>query len=279
MPMEMMKMLPLLAQKDPDARRAAMADILHAAKLPYTVQKGQPDAKKIVEAENFLVKIGVPEQPCVLFCAHYDAVHGSVGANDNAAAVCMLAELAHALSARGITAEFAFFDGEENGRAGSRLYVREMDKQSVTAVVNVDLCGYGDTIVLMDKGGAKKAALSAFCGKQILQNHAVQAVKYLPESDDASFRGTQIPVINVAVVPRWDIQFLNALATYGGGLLGRPPEFDLILEQMEVTTTMHGGFRDTLENVQPQAVQRIYDYLLEAALAQPSQKKRTWFSK
>ena len=272
-------MLSLLAQTDSERRRAAMEEILRASKLPYTIQKGQPDPKKITVAQNFLVKLGAQEQPCVLFCAHYDAAYGSVGANDNAAAVCVLIQLARTLYEQGITAEFAFFDGEENGRAGSRLYVREMDRQTVTAVVNADLCGYGDTIAILDKSGAKKTVLSAFYEKELLKKHSVQFVKYLPESDDASFRGLQLPVFNLAVVPRWDIQFLNTLATYGGGLIGRPPEFDMILQQMEVTTTIHGGFRDTLQNIQPQAMQLVYDYLLEAILAQCVQKKRKWFLK
>lgn len=272
------EMIAALAQSDPDARRAALEELLCTAKLPYTIQKGQHNPKKLCVSENFLVKIGDPQDPCVLFCAHYDAVHGSCGANDNAAAVCVLISLATALNERGIPAEFAFFDGEESGRGGSKLYARELDKKSVTAVVNVDLCGYGDTIAMLSKGSGRKNAVHGFYSKEILKKYSVTAVKYLPESDDASFSGLQIPIISLAVVPRWDVQFLNALASYGGGLLGRPPEFEQMQQQMEITTTMHGGFRDTVESIQPEATELMYNYLLEAVTA-PKQQKTSIFSK
>ena len=57
--------------------------------------------------------------------------------------------------------------------------------------------------------------------------------------------------MSLCVVPRWDIQYLKAMATYGDGFLGRPPEFDMMLEQMEV-----------------------YEYLLEGVTAPPAVKKR-----
>ncbi|MEG0897600.1 MAG: M28 family peptidase [Ruthenibacterium sp.] len=279
MAVDFTKMLTLLACKDADARRAAMEEALRLSALQYTVQTDAENTKMLHPAQNFLVKIGDAAQPCLLFCAHYDALPGSLGANDNAAAVCILLALARTLSARGQTAEFAFFDAEESGRGGSKLYVRELAKGSVTGVINLDLCGYGDTLVILDKGHAKKKALRPFCGKDILQKHTAQLVKYLPESDDASFRGTQLPSMSLAIVPRWDIQYLNALSTYGGGFLGRPPEFEMMIGQMEVTTTMHGSFRDTLEAVQPDAMQRVYNYLLDACTAEEPAHTRSLFSR
>lgn len=272
--MEFLTQLPLLACKDADARRSAMMHALETARLPYTVQRAQPDEKRLRTAENYLVKIGEADAPCVLFCAHYDAYPGSFGANDNAAAVCILLDLAHTLQGQGATAEFAFFDAEEEKRAGSRLYMQQLEKGSVTAVVNLDLCGYGDTIVLFDKGCAAKPAMRPFCSKAIQKAHGAQLVKYLPESDDASFRASRIPTLSVAIVPRWDVQYLNALSTYGGGLIGQPPEFEMMMSQMEVSTTMHGGFRDTPEHVQPKAMQRIYDYLLDAFHTEPTRRWR-----
>lgn len=264
-----------LAQKDADARRAALEALLQEARLTYTVQTGKPDAKKLTEAKNYLVKLGEAVAPCLLFCAHYDAAPGSFGANDNAAAVCVLLALARTLAQRGETVEFAFFDGEETGRAGSRVYVRELARETVTGVVNVDLCGYGDTVVLLGNSRTQKPPLARFLRKTLLAAHGAQRVKYLPDSDDVSFRTAQLPVLSAAVVPRWDVSYLDTLATYGGGLLGRPPEFEMITGQMEVSTTMHGGFRDTPEHVQPEAMQRMYDYLL-AAFDAPAQEKRGW---
>ncbi|MEG0763233.1 MAG: M28 family peptidase [Oscillospiraceae bacterium] len=271
--------LNLLACKDADERRSAMEEALHRARLPYTVQDEPPNKKKLRFAKNFLVKIGDKDLPCVLFCAHYDAMQGSFGANDNAAAVSVLLRLAQSLQESGATAEFAFFDAEESGRAGSKLYVKELLKGSVNAVINLDLCGYGDTIALLDKGHNKKRALQQYCNKEILAKHNAQSVKYLPESDDVSFRNAQIPYTSIAVVPRWDIQYLNALSTYGGAFFGaRTPEFDMIMGQLEVVSTMHGGYRDTIESIQPSAMQQIYDFLLDAFTEEPKAKHK-WFAK
>lgn len=35
----------------------------------------------------------------------------------------------------------------------------------------------------------------------------------------------------------------------------------MMLGQMEVVTTMHGGFRDGLEWIQPEAMETVYRYL------------------
>lgn len=146
-------------------------------------------------------------------------------------------------------------------------------------MVNLDICGYGDTIAVCDRGNAKKEPLRSFCSEKILENHNGLLVKYLPPSDDGSFSGKRVPAISVAIVPHWDIQYLKALSHFGSGLLGQPPEFDMILSQMEVTTTMHGGYRDTPEWVEPKAMTRVYDYLMEALHAPADEKKKKIGSK
>lgn len=262
--MEFCRQVARLAQKDPDARRAALEAALQEAQLEYTVQTPRNSDGRLRTEQNYLLKLGDQQAPCLLFCAHYDAVPGSLGANDNAAAVSILLALAKRLRAEGKTAEFAFFDAEEQKRAGSKLYVQELEKGSVTGVVNLDLCGYGDTLVLLDKGYLKRSALRAFADKKRLERQDARVVKYLPESDDVSFRSSHIPTLSLAIVPRWDVQYLNTLATFGGGFLGRTPEFEMILGQMEVCSTMHGNYRDTLDGVQESAMQRVFSFLLEA---------------
>mgnify|MGYP006956595891 CR=1 FL=1 len=104
--------------------------------------------------------------------------------------------------------------------------------------------------------------------KSFLNPTEGQLLKYLPKSDDSSFRGLHLPVLSLAAVPLWDIQYLKALASYGEGLLGRPPEFEMILGQMEVISTMHGGYRDTPEWVSSDTMNQIYTIFLMHA--QPS---------
>lgn len=49
------------------------------------------------------------------------------------------------------------------------------------------------------------------------------------------------------------------------------------MEQMEVSSTMHGGCRDTPEWVDPETMKQMYLYLLEAVHLPPSPKKRFGF--
>ena len=256
--------LAALSQKDLQSRREAMVQILEEEGFPYTTQEAPSSFKNPQGVVNYLLSSG--DSPGLLFCAHYDAVAGSSGANDNAASVCILIDLAKELRERQIPAHFAFFDAEECKQAGSRLYVSSMDKSLISGVVNLDLCGYGDTLVVYGKGHEKKAPVRAFCQKEILEKYNVQIMRYLPKSDDASFSGSRLPVLSMSVVPYWDIQYLKALATYGGGFLGRPPEYELRLGQMEGAATTHGGSKDAVEYVETETMEKVFQYLLEAVL-------------
>ena len=276
--MEMKRHLETLAQKDPDLRRQALADVLDAEGLSYCLQEDGPNFKNPRGTVNYILDPW-QDAPSLLFCAHYDAVPGSFGANDNAAALCILIDLAKDLKEKGHPARFAFFDGEETGCSGSRLYVSCLDsqdhrRQDLTGVVNLDVCGFGDTIAICGKGNESKPVFRPFCQKLLLDRYNAQVLKYLPKSDEASFAGSRIPALSLCAIPRWDIQYLKAMATYGDGFLGRPPEFDMMMGQMEVSTTMHGGYRDHPDYVESEAMSQIYGYLSEAVAAPPAGRKK-----
>lgn len=276
--MEMKRHLETLAQKDPDLRRQALADVLDAEGLSYCLQEDGPNFKTPRGTVNYILDPW-QDAPSLLFCAHYDAVPGSFGANDNAAALCILIDLAKDLKEKGHPARFAFFDGEETGCSGSRLYVSCLDsqdhrRQDLTGVVNLDVCGFGDTIAICGKGNENKPVFRPFCQKLLLDRYNAQVLKYLPKSDEASFAGSRIPALSLCAIPRWDIQYLKAMATYGDGFLGRPPEFDMMMGQMEVSTTMHGGYRDHPDYVESEAMSQIYGYLSEAVAAPPAGRKK-----
>ena len=276
--MEMKRHLETLAQKDPDLRRQALADVLDAEGLSYCLQEDGPNFKNPRGTVNYILDPW-QDAPSLLFCAHYDAVPGSFGANDNAAALCILIDLAKDLKEKGHPARFAFFDGEETGCSGSRLYVSCLDsqdhrRQDLTGVVNLDVCGFGDTIAICGKGNENKPVFRPFCQKLLLDRYNAQVLKYLPKSDEASFAGSRIPALSLCAIPRWDIQYLKAMATYGDGFLGRPPEVDMMMGQMEVSTTMHGGYRDHPDYVESEAMSQIYGYLSEAVAAPPAGRKK-----
>jgi len=267
-----------IAVPDPNERRSSLRNILTHAGLAYSIQKINPSVEKPQGIENYLVEIGPTKYPHLLFCAHYDAFPASCGANDNAAAVCILIELAKALKIQGeISAEFAFFDGEETKHSGSKLYVNELNNNRISAVINLDICGYGDTITVYSHGSTNKLPIQNFCNKTLLLSHNGHLVKYLPESDDIAFNGSHLPTLNVAIMPKWDAHNLKTLATYNDNILGKPPEFEMILGQMEVITTMHGNFRDKVNTVQPFAMQQVYNYLFDSITSPPFPKKRFHF--
>ena len=98
--MEMKRHLETLAQKDPDLRRQALADVLDAEGLSYCLQEDGPNFKNPRGTVNYILDPW-QDAPSLLFCAHYDAVPGSFGANDNAAALCILIDLAKDLKEKG----------------------------------------------------------------------------------------------------------------------------------------------------------------------------------
>ena len=148
--MEIEKHLAELAQADPQARRTALENVLAAEGLTPEIQECEADERRKA-ARNYLLYTADKDAKGPLFCAHYDAHPGSTGANDNAAAVCILIALAKELQQRKIPATIAFFDGEESGHSGAKLF-EDGRKREVSCVVNLDMCGYGDTIAVYARG-------------------------------------------------------------------------------------------------------------------------------
>lgn len=269
--MEIEKHLAELAQADPQARRTALENVLAAEGLTPEIQECEADERRKA-ARNYLLYTADKDAKGPLFCAHYDAHPGSTGANDNAAAVCILIALAKELQQRKIPATIAFFDGEESGHSGAKLF-EDGRKREVSCVVNLDMCGYGDTIAVYARGSENRAGARTFCAKERLDAHHGELVKYMPEGDNVCFTTRRQPVVSIAVMPRWDTKYLTAMAAQGMGLLGRSPEFKMMLGEMEVASTIHGGFRDAIKWVQPEAMQMLYDYLLDAMTTPPPAKK------
>lgn len=270
--LDLLKHLAALAQPELAARRAALEAALIEEGLNFKVQQGTESEKTPIPARNYLV-YPASQAPCPLLCAHYDAFPGSPGANDNAAACCILIALARTLLERRVSAAFAFLDGEETGHTGAKLFEAERGRE-FSVLVNLDVCGYGDTIALYPKGGERKPAASVFCEKGRLAAHGAKLVHFIPEGDEVCFPSRRQPVFSLCVMPMWDTKYLDAIARHGGGLLGRPPEVQMMLGDMEVASTMHGGYRDKVEFVQPQAMEQVYGYLLDALTATPRKAGR-----
>lgn len=123
------------------ARRQALADELDARNIRYEDRDGMA-----------LVVPSASDRVIVL-CAHFDAVAGSCGYNDNGMALVTALDLLPALPAE---AEVVFTNGEERGGLGAAHYLRHARKR-IGGCVNLDVVGCFDQVYLdpMNCGSAR----------------------------------------------------------------------------------------------------------------------------
>ncbi len=190
---------------------------------------------------NLLVDLG-PGPRTLMLAAHHDAVPGSPGANDNAAAVGILRALGARLAAhppRRLRVRLAFFGGEERAMLGSRVYARRTtDPGDLMGVVSLELCGIGDSLALWDVTPALEgtplvrafiAAVEALGYRRDETYHLAAPVPFFA-SDHRPFADRGVPGVGLTAVPQAAMEPLRAFI-YGGvrGILvppaRRPPPF------------------------------------------------------
>lgn len=86
------------------------------------------------------------DSPMLLVGAHYDAVHGSPGADDNGSGLAALLVMAEAFAAQptGPPLRIVAFDAEEYGCLGSRVHAELMaaDELSIKLMLSLEMLGY-----------------------------------------------------------------------------------------------------------------------------------------
>ena len=102
--------------------------------------------------ENLVLNLAgdrtIKNKPPILIGAHYDAVLGSPGADDNATGVAVLLELARFFSSE--SARFPIrlvaFDLEESGLLGSTAYAQmlKQQNQAIRLMISLEMLGYCD---------------------------------------------------------------------------------------------------------------------------------------
>ncbi|MBI1847131.1 MAG: M28 family peptidase, partial [Candidatus Rokubacteria bacterium] len=128
----------LLEGRTNPERETAVARWLEARGVPYATH-----AFTSFEGtgRNFSVDVGAGDRVLVLI-AHHDAVPGSPGANDNAAAVAILLTLLERLGdrvPRGLRVRLLFTAGEEVGYLGARAYVKDVPLAGIAGVISLEL--------------------------------------------------------------------------------------------------------------------------------------------
>jgi peptidase M28-like protein len=115
---------------------------------------------------NIVIDVNQDPPPTILLAAHYDAVEGSPGANDDASGVAVLIDAAEKLQLESLEhhVRIVLFDDEEptqNRRTplGSQIYVDEFGINDLYAVLNFELCGMGDAVGIWPVSGIEQQPL------------------------------------------------------------------------------------------------------------------------
>ncbi len=249
----------------PNRERARLLDaVLRGRNVPLT---RAPYRTLEGGGVNFFTEVGVGAR-VLLLAGHHDAVPGSPGANDNAAAVGILLALRDRLAAappRGLRVRFGFFGDEERGMLGSRVYARTTDLRELLGVVSLELCGIGDSLALWDVTPALEATPLVRAWVSAAEDlgyrrdetyHLAEPVPFFG-SDHRPLADRGVPGVGLTAVPTAAAEALRAFI-YGGirGVLvapaRRPPPF----------TTYHTA-GDRPENLEPVTLARVGS-LLEA---------------
>jgi len=247
-----------------DEREAAVAAFLAARGIPFMRHRFRTFEGR---GENFGVDLGSGDRLLVLI-AHHDAVPGSPGANDNAAAVGILLSLIGRLRActpPGLRVRLLFTAAEELGYLGARAYVREMPLAGLAGVLSLELCGIGDSLAIWDTAGETpflRSVAGALEGLGLKRDESYHVVGRIPVfgSDHRAFAAAGIPAYGLTIVPASQADALRQFVLSPGRsvlmhLVRRPPPFD----------TYHTS-RDSLGTLQPAALDHVAR-ALEAIIA------------
>jgi hypothetical protein len=204
----------VLAGKSDAKKRETVERILRAKKIDYRVQRYlNPSGRE--NGANLLFELGSGRKELVL-SAHYDAVPGSPGANDDASCVATIISVYERLREQTLShlkVRFVFFDDEESGLTGSNTFVATQPLKNVVGMISLELCGIGDTVAVWDlkEKDKKSPAISALLRtlKDTNVNHTV--VGKIPRygSDHWKFTELGIPAVAITAVPRRDEAILR----------------------------------------------------------------------
>ena len=251
-------------QVDTNAGRlAALQGILKERGIPFEVQAFDGGSNVVV---TFGAK--APEAREIVVGAHYDSVKlkdGTLsrGMVDNGAGVIALAGLAEGLRGKPLRhpVRVVFFDREETGFLGSKAFVAARKPAEIAAAINVDIVGYGDTLIF---GGGKKEgnapvdrSLQRVCAARRLA--CLEFPEY-PSGDDLSFDAAGVPNISVAFLPAVEAHQLWLSMNGGGERSGLRNDF-----VPPILGTIHTP-ADTLDKVDPATLERTPGVLLEIVL-------------
>lgn len=256
-----------LKQESNAGRLAALKEILSERKIPFEVHTfagGRKDEPR--EGTNLSVAFGSGPREIVVG-AHYDAAqlkdgtlsHGMV---DNGASVVVLIRVAEALREKKLRhpVRILFFDQEELGLLGSKAWVAARKSGEVSAAVNLDIAGYGDSLAYGT--GREETSAPVIRGvERVCAERLLDCMRFpkFPPSDDRSFEAAGIPNVSLAFVPRAEAHQLWLLLN-GGPESGLREGF-----APKIVQTIHTP-GDTIDKIEPATLDLAERTVLEVIL-------------
>ena len=266
----------LLVQPSNDQRVDALLEALERRGLPYSVEAfpgiGAEDDPR-AEGRNVVVTLGAG-MPEVIVGAHVDAhrlASGELGDAmvDDGAGVVVLLHVADALRDVPLSrrVRIVFFDMEEIGLVGSQAFVQSLDPAEVAAMINVDVVGYGDTLLFgplaTSPDGSPAHRLQQACARRGMPCVGMPG---MPPGDDRSFLQAGIPTVSLAVVSAEEV---HRLWLFLHGNLPDDLRGPLAPEALRIIHTE----RDTAELLEPGAMTRAFhavtDVVIDLAASRP----------
>ena len=242
-----------------EERSEALTALLRAKNIPFTVERftiEKPLGREPrTEGRNIVATFGSGGNPIVVG-AHYDAARlqdGTLsrGATDNAGSSVILTKIAESLKAQPPAGRvtLVWFDMEELGLIGSQKYVEAHAGDRISAMVNLDVNAYGDTLLF----GSSRGAANAAARKAVLETCAALdtsciGLVQMPPGDDRSFVKAGVPAVSLAILP--------AVEAHQLWLMMSGPDSGLAQGKVPaIMTTLHTP-ADTIDKVDAAAMDR-----------------------
>lgn len=242
-------------------RKGSIMAILSQMGADFKVQQFE-------DVENIVVSFH-PGNKRLVIGAHWDADEGSDGANDNASGCSVVLHTVEAVLADpgfDKSVDFVFFGEEEKGGIGASRYIEAVGKENISAMINADVCGFGDTVFLSDKGNVSNPLFFGLMDEALLTKHKVQLPEFLPQGDDCIFEWSEIPSVSICTAER---SAFTVFAEIGRKIAAEQPiteEDQNALLSLDVVKTMHGGKFDNISYLNGNAVKMVADYLSDGLL-------------
>ncbi len=258
-----------LRQESNPARLEALKEILHERGIPFELQifESQETPLGRKTGTNVVMTFGSGARE-ITIGAHYDAVEWkktgkvSQGMVDNGAGAIVLLRVAGALKDRPLRHRIrvVLFDKEEVDMGGSKTYVDGRKPGEIAAAINVDVAGFGDTVIYglgKSEGDARlQEVLGAVCAERRLP--CLEFPEF-PRGDDRSFHKVGIPAISIGFLPR--LQAYQLWLFLNGGKESGLPE-GWVPPILKIIHTPE----DTLDKVDPGTLDLATGLLLDTLL-------------